>query len=137
MFVSNENNEHLDAMCASDMGIIYDGQMISSAAACHLPTMNLLKMRMHHQWYHDLINRWANDMNIIADRNIYPEVIGGEAWYGKIADTLAQWYVNPDIRFTMIEQFDGFLQEALSYVPIDRSVVRSKELMLADGQAYA
>lgn len=103
MFVSNENNEHLDAMCASDMGIIYDGQMISSAAACHLPTMNLLKMRMHHQWYHDLINRWANDMNIIADRNIYPEVIGGEAWYGKIADTLAQWYVNPDIRFTMIE----------------------------------
>ena len=48
IFVSNENNEHISAMCASDMGIIYDGQMISSAAACHLPTMNLLKMRMHH-----------------------------------------------------------------------------------------
>lgn len=48
VFVSNENNEHLDAMCAADMGIIHDGQMISSAAACHLPTMNLFKMRMHH-----------------------------------------------------------------------------------------
>lgn len=48
VFVSNEDNQHLDAMCAADMGIIYDGQMISSAAACHLPTMNLFKMRMHH-----------------------------------------------------------------------------------------
>ena len=48
IFVSDENNAHFDAMCAADFGIIYDGQMISSAAACHLPTMNLLKMRMHH-----------------------------------------------------------------------------------------
>lgn len=48
VFVSNENNEHLDAMCAADIGVIYDGQMISSAAACHLPTMNLIQMRMHH-----------------------------------------------------------------------------------------
>lgn len=136
VFVSNEDNEHLSAMCAADMGIIYDGQMISSAAACHLPTMNLLKMRMHHQWYHDLINRWWNDMNIIADNNVYPEVIGGEAWFGKIADTLGQWYVNPDIRFTMIEKFDGFLQEAMSYKAIDRSVVKTRDLVLADGQTY-
>jgi hypothetical protein len=41
--------------------------MVSSAAACHLPTMNLINMRMHHHWYHDLFNRWWNDMNIIAD----------------------------------------------------------------------
>lgn len=115
IFVSNEDNAHFDAMCAADMGIIYDGQMVSSAAACHLPTMNLLKMRMHHQWYHDLVNRWWNDMNIIADNNVYPEIIGGEAWYGKIADTLAQWYVQPDIRFQMVRKFDGFLQEAMSY----------------------
>lgn len=25
VFVSDENNEHFNAMCASDMGIIYDG----------------------------------------------------------------------------------------------------------------
>ena len=48
IFVSNENNEHIDAMAASDFGIIYDGQLVSSAAACHLPTMVLVKMRQHH-----------------------------------------------------------------------------------------
>ena len=99
IFVSDENNGHLDAMCGADMGIIYDGQMISSAAACHLPTMDLIKMRMHHQWYHDLFNRWWTDMNIIADRNVYPEIIGGEAWFGKIADNLGEWYLKPDTRF--------------------------------------
>ena len=48
IFVDNTENQHLDAMCASDLGISYNGQMISSAAACHLPTMNLFEMRMHH-----------------------------------------------------------------------------------------
>lgn len=38
-------------------------------------------------------------MNIIADNHVYPELIGGEVWHGKIADTLAQWYVDPDTRY--------------------------------------
>lgn len=48
IFVTNEDNDHIEAMCASDVGIIHDGQMVSSAAACHLPTMNVFDMRMHH-----------------------------------------------------------------------------------------
>jgi len=54
-------------------------------------------------------------MNIIADNNIYPELIGGEAWFGKIADSIADWYLKPDTRYIMIRKFDGFLQEAMSY----------------------
>lgn len=46
--VSNKNNEHLDAMAASDFGMIYDGQMIGQACVAHLPTMILINMRMHH-----------------------------------------------------------------------------------------
>ena len=99
MFVSNEGNEHLNAMCAADYGIVHDGQMVSSAAACHLPTMNVFDMRMHNQFYNDLFNRWWNDMNIIADNMVYPELIGGQVWHGKIADTLGEWYVDPDTRY--------------------------------------
>ena len=105
---SEIDNEHYDAMCAADQGIIYDGQMSSAAVACHLPNMNLIKMRMHHQWYHDLFNRWWNDMNIVANNNINPELIGGEAWFGKIADSLAENYINPDARYQRIEKWDTF-----------------------------
>jgi lipid A disaccharide synthetase len=62
-------------------------------------------------------------MNIIADNNVYPELIGGNAWFGKIADTLGQWYVDPDTRYTLIRKFDGFIGEAMSYKQIDRSKV--------------
>ena len=136
IFVTNEDSEHLNAMCSADAGIIHDGQMVSSAAACHLPTMNVLNMRMHDQWYNDLFNRWWNDMNIIADNNVYPEMIGGEAWFGKIADTLATWYLNPDTRYQMIRKFDGFVAEAMSYKPLDREQVTTRDLILADGRAY-
>ena len=136
VWVNEQDNEHLNAMCAADFGIIYDGQMVSSAAACHLPTMNLLNMRMHHQFYNNLFNRWWNDMNIIADRDVYPELIGGEAWMGKIADTLATWYLNPDIRYQMIRQFDSYIAEGMSYKPIDRTKVQTRDIILDDGRAY-
>lgn len=136
VFVSNDDNEHINAMCAADMGLIYNGQMVSSAAACHLPTMILIQMELHHQWYNDLFNRWWNDMDIIADRNVYPELIGGEVWHGKIATMLAEWYVKPDIRYQMIRNFDSFVQEAMPYKPIDRSVVRTRDIILNDGNAY-
>lgn len=136
IFVSDQDNGHLNAMCAADMGVIYDGQMVSSAVACHLPTLNLIKMRMHHQWYHDLFNRWWNDMNIVANNNVYPELIGGEAWFGKICDSLAEIYIRPDTRYDLIRKWDGSLQEALSYKPLDRSEVKTRDLILADGNAY-
>lgn len=136
IIVSNENNEHINAMAASDLGLIYDGQMVSSAAACHLPTMILINMRMHHQWYNDLFNRWWNNMNIIADNNIYPELIGGEVWFGRITDQLAEWYVKPENRYDMIRKWEYFLKDSMSYKSLDRNVVKSKDLILSDGQTY-
>jgi len=75
-------------------------------------------------------------MNIIADNNIYPELIGGEAWFGKIADSLAEWYLKPEIRYDLVRKWEFFLKDAMSYKQLDRSVVKSKELVLNDGQAY-
>ena len=86
IIVNNQEGEHYNAMCASDVGMVYDGQMVSAAIACHLPTMILINMRMHHQYYHDMSNRFWNDMNLIANKAVYPEMIGGEVWEGRIAD---------------------------------------------------
>ena len=74
-------------------------------------------------------------MVIIADNNIYPEMIGGEAWYGKICDTLAEWYVRPDIRFDMIKKWEYFVKDAMSYKSLDRNSVKTRDLML-HGQTY-
>ena len=44
--------------------------------------------------------------------------------------------MKPQYRYDLIRKFDGSLQQALSYVPLDRSVVRTRDLILADGNAY-
>ena len=69
-------------------------------------------------------------MNVIADTNVYPEMIGGEAWFGKIADTLAEWHIKPEIRYDMIRKWEYFIKDALSYKPLDRNVVKTKDLIL-------
>ena len=60
-------------------------------------------------------------MNIIADCNVYPELFGGEAWYGKIADSLAEWYVKPESRYDLIRKWEYFIKDALCYKPVDRT----------------
>lgn len=110
--------------------------MVSSANALHLPVNCMINMRMHQQFWQQFYNRWWNDMNIIADNSLNQELMGGEAWYGKICEQLAENYVNPDQRFDSITKCDGFVQEAMSFKPLDRTQVRTRDLMLEDGQAY-
>jgi len=136
VIVTQEDNEHYNAMAASDIGFVYDGQMVSAATVCHMPTAILVQMRMHHQWYHALFNRWWNTLNILADKDINPEYIGGEVWWGKICDTIAEWYVKPEIRYQMIRKWEYFLKDAMSYKPLDRHEVRTKDLVLSDGMTY-
>lgn len=72
-------------------------------------------------------------MNVIADNNIYPELIGGEAWFGKICDTLGEWFIKPESRYDLIRKWEYFLKDAMSYKALDRNVVHTRDLILADG----
>lgn len=74
-------------------------------------------------------------MNLIADSDVNAELIGGEAWWGKMCDTLAENYVNPNARQQQIAKLRGFVQDGMSFKPIDRSEVRTRDL-LVDGQAH-
>jgi len=109
VIVNNNNNQHYDAMCASDFGLIHDGQMVSSANALHLPVNCMFDMRMNQQFYQNFFNRWWNDMNIVADNHVNVELIGGEAWWGKICDTLAENYIDTNARIHMIQKLNGFV----------------------------
>jgi len=75
-------------------------------------------------------------MNLLADQPINPELIGGQCWWGKICDTLAEAYIKPEERFRTIQKANGFVQEGMSFRELDRSKVRTRDLILEDGQAY-
>lgn len=134
--VTDQDNEHFDAMCASNVGISYEGQMISSAAALHLPTMALVDMRLHEHYWNDFFNRNWCDINIYANRKVYPEYIGGEAWYGKITDTMAEWYLRPETRFDMIKEYDGCIQDMMCHAEKDRKVLKTREIMVGSSEYF-
>lgn len=75
-------------------------------------------------------------MNILTGNSVIPELVAGEAWYGKIADQLAESYVRPDIRYETMAKMDGHIADAMSFKPVDRTQVRSRDIILSDGQAY-
>lgn len=75
-------------------------------------------------------------MNVVANNTAVPELIGGEAWYGKIADSLADLYIKPDARFDCIRKWGNSVQEAMSFTQMDRTEVRSRDIILHDGNAY-
>lgn len=75
-------------------------------------------------------------MNVVANNTAVPELIGGEAWYGKIADSLAELYIKPDIRFDNIRKWGNSIQEAMTFKQMDREEVRTRDIILQDGNAY-
>eukprot|EP00831_Metopus_contortus_P022305 TRINITY_DN2017_c0_g1_i5.p2 TRINITY_DN2017_c0_g1~~TRINITY_DN2017_c0_g1_i5.p2 ORF type:complete len:354 (+),score=29.89 TRINITY_DN2017_c0_g1_i5:498-1559(+) len=134
--LESKNQEHIDAMCASDYGLIHDGELIGEAAVCHLPTMILFDMRRHHQFYHFLMNRWWNRMTLIANTEIYPEIIGDQIWHGKICNLLGEWYLNPETRTKMMISWEPFIKQALTYLPVNYKINKSRDLILEDGDPY-
>jgi len=110
--------------------MIYDGDMIGQACVCHLPTMILMNMRLRHQYYHNLHNRWWNKMLLIADSDIYPELIATQAWYGKICDTLGEWYLNPNVRTDLIVKWDKFIKQAMCYKPVDHNIIKERDIKI-------
>ena len=75
-------------MASADYGMGYTGAIVSQAVSCHLPFIILSDMKKLHYFFHVHCNIWLDDMTRIAGRAIYPENIGGQAWFGKITDTL-------------------------------------------------
>ncbi len=76
-------------------------------------------------------------MNIIADRDIYPELIGGQCWKGKITDSLGQWYLTPQTRYEFISKWDYFLKESLPRADGEEPGARKfGEIIYTDGKDY-
>ena len=110
--------------------MIYDGDMIGQACVCHLPSMIILNMKLRHHFLHFLHNRWWNRMLLIADSDIYPELIATQAWSGKICDTLGEWYLNPSTRSDMTLKWDKFIKQAMCYKPVDHVAMPERDIKI-------
>ena len=138
IIVSNEDNNHYRAICASDFGFVYNGQMLSSAAALHLDVMTMQDMNDLHYFWHTWENRWLADVNINADRPIISEFAAGEYWFGKIANKLSEMHTNTERRWDQVRALKPFINDLLTYKEVDRTLkdIREKEYIKGDRTVY-
>lgn len=54
-------------MAAADVGILSNGEIVSEAAACQLPSIVIENMPWYKAYYMNLYNFWNTDMNIALD----------------------------------------------------------------------
>jgi hypothetical protein len=88
IIVTDEHNEHFDAMASSDFGCVYNGQLVASAAVLNLHCFTMQNMNDLHYFWHTWENRWLNELNVNADRPAVKEYAAGEFWFGKICEEL-------------------------------------------------
>lgn len=130
---NDENNSHFKAMCASDFGFVYNGQMVSSAAALHLPINTMQDMNDLHYYWHTWENRWLADLNVNADRPVIKEFAAGEFWFGKIANTLSEMHTNTEFRMDQVRVLSPFINEALSIKDNERMEDDERDIKYVTG----
>jgi len=135
IIVDNSNNEHYEAMCASEFGFVYNGQMLSSAVALHLNVITMQDMNDLHYMWHTWENRWLADINTNADRPIVPEFAAGEYWFGKIATKLADMHTNTDLRWDQVRGIRPFLTEMLPIKNVNFSKEKNREISFFENDA--
>lgn len=133
ILVDNENDQHYSAMCASDFGFVYNGQMLSAAAALHLNVQTMQDMNDLHYFWHTWENRWLADINVNADRPLIPEFAAGEYWLGKIANRLAEMHTNTEMKWDQVRGLRPFITEMLPIKSIDRENNSVRDLQFIEG----
>lgn len=136
--VTDEHNQHFEAICASDFGFVYNGQLLSAAVALHLNVITMQNMNDLHYFWHTWENRWLSDINTNADRPVVPEFAAGEYWFGKIANKLSEMHTNTEMKWDQVRALRPFITEMLPIktYPREKNSYRDVKFIEGDPTVY-
>jgi lipid-A-disaccharide synthase len=101
------------ALAGSDLAICYNGEIVSECLVNQLSTVVIQNMKKLEFYFTLAWNRFANDLNIVADGNLLPEIIEGQCHAPKLLQVLGQWYESPPHKFWPLQGFEMYLHKML------------------------
>lgn len=101
------------ALAGSDIGICVQGDVTAEAIVNQLPMICLDNLNKLEFYFMLSWNRFVNDMNIIADGPLFPELIEAQANPTKLCEILTQWMESPAHRLWPLEGFESHLTRML------------------------
>jgi lipid A disaccharide synthetase len=106
-------DQRRSAQAGSDYSIAYNGDVVFENLANQLPTIIIENMGKWEYYFVLAWNRFNNDLNIIADGDLFPEVIEGQAHPPKLVELLNTWHASPAQRFWPLQGYENILHKLL------------------------
>ncbi|CAG9322498.1 unnamed protein product [Blepharisma stoltei] len=107
------------AMAGSDLAICYNGDIVTECFVNQLSTIVIQNMKKMEFYCLLAWNRFTNDMNIIGDGNLFPEIIEGQCHPPKLMQILTQWHESPPHKFWPLQQMEMYLNKMLPIKKMD------------------
>lgn len=97
------SSQRYSAYAKSYMAIVASGTVSAELAMLHIPTIVIYKMNPITAWLVRQVIRikWVSLVNILLDRGVYPEYLGGDATAENVLDAVGQLSI-PSVRKKMI-----------------------------------
>lgn len=110
---ADTEQDRKSALAGSDLAICYNGDIVTECLVNQLTTIVIQNMRKLEFYCLLAWNRFTNDMNILADGNLFPEIIEGQCHAPKLLETLQEWYESPAHKFWPLQGFEMYLHSML------------------------
>jgi len=111
--VLETEEDKYSSLAGSDLGIVHNGEITGECLANQLSTIVIQNMSKIQFYVMTSWNRFINDMNIIADGPLYPEIIEGQCHAPKLVEILSDWYTNEASKFWPLQGFEPHLNRLL------------------------
>jgi lipid A disaccharide synthetase len=113
VIVLRTEEDRRSAQAGSDLAISYNGDIVTECLVNQLSTIVIQNMKKLEFYFLLYWNRFTNDMNIIADGNLFPEIIEGQCHPAKLLQLLNQWYESPAHKFWPLQGFESHIHRTL------------------------
>jgi hypothetical protein len=111
-----EDADKYGAICASDFGLLHNGEGRVEAAGGQLPSLVVDNMTNFHTYFNNLYNGHTSPLNIALNQQGYEDICGSLTAHHttKIGDSLLRHFLTPKLRFYYVKLYREQIQKILS-----------------------
>ncbi|EGR28294.1 lipid a-disaccharide synthase, putative [Ichthyophthirius multifiliis] len=109
----NGEEEKFAAMCAADVGIPMNGEVVSECAALQLPSVIISNMPFVWAYLNQLYNNFNSDINYSIKGEAYHELISTAANPYKLADEIFDIYNDSKLRYHFADRYANVIHEMI------------------------
>ncbi|KAL4429224.1 hypothetical protein ABPG74_022104 [Tetrahymena malaccensis] len=111
--VTTGEKDKFGAMCAADVGIPLNGELVSECAALQLPSVIISNMNFFYAYITQLYNNFYSDINFAIQGEAYHELVSTAANPYKLSDEIFDLYSDPKLRYHFAERYQNVVHQMI------------------------